>query len=136
MISRELSLRSEEDRCSKMREEILTLREDLSKAYLAKDMLEQQKLETDGLISQIEKSKGISCSHRLWLLNKLCLSCKQFLGDLELELERVLLEKSDVQEILMKMEAMYSNHEEDKQRLQEELKKVTSNIIINNNIQQ
>lgn len=136
MISRELSLRSEEDRCSKMREEILTLREDLSKAYLAKDMLEQQKLETDGLISQIEKSKGIPCSHRLWLLNKLCLSCKQFLGDLELELERVLLEKSDVQEILMKMEAMCSNHEEDKQRLQEELKKVTSNIIINNNIQQ
>lgn len=59
-ISRELSLRSEEDRCSKMREELLTLREDLSKAYLAKDMLEQQKLETDGLISQIEKSKGIS----------------------------------------------------------------------------
>jgi len=42
-----------------MREELLTLREDLNKAYLAKDMLEQQKLETDGLISQIEKSKGI-----------------------------------------------------------------------------
>lgn len=61
-ISRELSLRSEEDRCSKMREELLTLREDLNKAYLAKDMLEQQKLETDGLISQIEKSKGILCS--------------------------------------------------------------------------
>jgi len=46
-----------------MREELLTLREDLSKAYLAKDMLEQQKLETDSLISQIEKSKGISGSH-------------------------------------------------------------------------
>lgn len=63
IISRELSLRSEEDRCSKMREELLTLREDLNKAHLAKDMLEQQKLETDGLISQIEKSKGIRCSH-------------------------------------------------------------------------
>lgn len=62
-ISRELSLRSEEDRCSKMREELLTLREDLSKTYLAKDMLEQQKLETDGLISQIEKGKGIPYSH-------------------------------------------------------------------------
>lgn len=48
-----------------MREELLTLREDLSKAYLAKDMLEQQKLETDGLISQIEKSKGIPYSHKL-----------------------------------------------------------------------
>lgn len=59
IICRELNLRSEEDRCSKMREELLTLREDLNKAYLAKDMLEQQKLETDGLISQIEKNKGI-----------------------------------------------------------------------------
>lgn len=46
-----------------MREELLTLREDLNKAHLAKDMLEQQKLETDGLISQIEKSKGIPCSY-------------------------------------------------------------------------
>lgn len=53
-------MRSEEDRCSKMREELLTLREELNKTYLSKDMLEQQKLETDGLISQIEKSKGIS----------------------------------------------------------------------------
>lgn len=52
-------MRSEEDRCSKMREELLTLREELNKTYLTKDMLEQQKLETDGLISQIEKSKGI-----------------------------------------------------------------------------
>lgn len=45
-----------------MREELLTLQEDLSKVYLAKDMLEQQKLETDGLISQIGKSKGIHTS--------------------------------------------------------------------------
>lgn len=46
-----------------------------------------------------------------------------------MELERVFLEKSDVQEILMKLEAMCSNHEQDKQRLQEELKKVTSRVI-------
>lgn len=58
MIFRELNLRSEEEKCSKMKEELLTLREDLNKAYLTKDMLEQQKLETDALISQIEKSKG------------------------------------------------------------------------------
>lgn len=45
-----------------------------------------------------------------------------------MELERILLEKSDVQEVLMKMEAMCSNHEQDKQRLQEEVKRVTSNI--------
>ena len=48
----------EEERCSKMREELLTLREELSRTALDKDMLEQQKLETDSLISQIEKSKG------------------------------------------------------------------------------
>lgn len=59
-------------------------------------------------------------------------------GDLELELERILLEKSDVQEILIKLEAMCSNHEQDKQKLQEELKKViqveyylSSNIYFN-----
>lgn len=91
-----------------MREELLTLREELNKTYLSKDMLEQQKLETDGLISQIEKSKG----------------------DLELELERVLLEKSDVQEVLMKLETVCSNHEQEKQRLQEELKKVKFNKIL------
>ena len=53
-----MNLRSEEDKCSKMREELLTLREELNKAYLTKDMLEQQKLETDGLIAHIEKNKG------------------------------------------------------------------------------
>lgn len=53
---------------------------------------------------------------------------KLILGDLELELERVLLEKSDVQDMLMKMEAICSNHEQDKQRLQEELKKVKSTL--------
>lgn len=53
------------------------------------------------------------------------------LGDLELELERILLEKSDVQEILIKMETMCSNYEQDKQRLQEELKKVMSSIVSN-----
>ncbi|XP_012287068.1 rootletin isoform X2 [Orussus abietinus] len=99
---REINLRSEEERCSRLMEELLTLREDLNKAYLAKDMLEQQKLEADTLISQIEKSKG----------------------DSDLELERILLEKSDIQEVLVKVEAVCANHEHDKQRLQEELKKV------------
>lgn len=48
-----------------------------------------------------------------------------------MELERILLEKSDVQEILMRTEAMSSNHEQDKQSLQEELRKVMFNAIIN-----
>lgn len=42
-----------------------------------------------------------------------------------------MLEKSDVQEILMKVETMCSNYEQDKQRLQEDLKKVTGLAIIN-----
>jgi len=58
MIYRELNLRSEEEKCSKMREELVTLREDLNRAHLTKDVLEQQKLETDAIISQIEKNKG------------------------------------------------------------------------------
>lgn len=137
-----MSLRSEEDRCSKMREELLTLREDLNKAYLAKDMLEQQKLETDGLISHIEKGKGILhvlTNIYIYIFNKLLYQCyMNNSGDLELELERILLEKSDVQEILIKLEAMCSNHEQDKQKLQEELKKViqveyylSSNVYFN-----
>jgi hypothetical protein len=56
---RELNLRAEEDRCSRLREELLTLREDLNKAYLSQDMLEQQKMESDGRIAQMEKSKGV-----------------------------------------------------------------------------
>lgn len=55
---REINLRAEEDRCSRMREELLTVREELNKLYLSHDMLEQQKLEADKLISALEKSKG------------------------------------------------------------------------------
>lgn len=56
---REINLRAEEDRCSRLREELLTLREDMNKAYMSRDMLEQQKMESDGLIAQLEKSKGV-----------------------------------------------------------------------------
>lgn len=55
-----------------MREELLTLREELSKAHLAKDMLEQQKLETDGLISQIEKTKGNLNYHSQSIFANIC----------------------------------------------------------------
>lgn len=46
------------------------------------------------------------------------------IGDLELELERILLEKSDVQETLVKLETVCSSLEQDKKRLQDEVKKV------------
>lgn len=55
---REMNLRAEEDRCSRMREELLVVREELNKLYLNHDMLEQQKLEADSLIVALEKSKG------------------------------------------------------------------------------
>lgn len=56
---REIGLRGEEDRCSRMREELLTTREELNKLYLAHDMLEQQKTEADNLISSLERTKSI-----------------------------------------------------------------------------
>lgn len=55
---REITLRGEEDRCSRIREELLSVREELNKLYLSYDMLEAQKLEADDLISNLEKIKG------------------------------------------------------------------------------
>lgn len=55
---REINLRSEEGRCSRMREELLNVREELNKLYLAHDLLEQQKLECEALNSALEKEKG------------------------------------------------------------------------------
>lgn len=56
---REINLRGEEDRCSRMREELLNVREELNKLHLSYDMLEQQKLEADSLISSLEKTKSM-----------------------------------------------------------------------------
>lgn len=60
---RETALRSEEERCSRLREDLLTAREELSKTYLARDLLEQQKLEAENVISQVEKAKSESRKH-------------------------------------------------------------------------
>jgi len=57
---REQTLRSEEDRGSRLREELLTAREDLSKACLERDMLHSQKMEADNLLSQLESGKFCS----------------------------------------------------------------------------
>lgn len=56
---REINLRGEEDRCSRIREELLSVREELNKLYLTHDMLEQQKLEADSIISNLERAKGL-----------------------------------------------------------------------------
>ncbi|KAG5673476.1 hypothetical protein PVAND_003521 [Polypedilum vanderplanki] len=53
----EMNLRAEEERSSRMREETITLREELNKLYLSRDLLEQQRIETDGLLTMIEKQR-------------------------------------------------------------------------------
>lgn len=55
---REINLRTEEERCSRLHEELLTAREELNKMYLSQDMLEQQKMESEGLIAVLERTKG------------------------------------------------------------------------------
>lgn len=72
---REMSLRSEEERGSRLREELLTVREELNKAHLAREVLEQHKDDSESVIAQMEKAKT----------------------DVELELERVLMERADLQ---------------------------------------
>ncbi|EDW81196.1 uncharacterized protein Dwil_GK11156 [Drosophila willistoni] len=81
----ELNLRSEEDRSSRLREETISLREDLNRVSLNRDLLEQQRIESDNLICLLEKQKS----------------------DLEYDLDKLLLEKCDLQE---KHEKLSSNN--------------------------
>ncbi|KAK9879237.1 hypothetical protein WA026_004086 [Henosepilachna vigintioctopunctata] len=99
---REMSLRSEEDRSSRLREELLTVREELNKLYLSHDLLEQQKLEADILISTLEKVKA----------------------DYEIQINRAEGDKSDVHDSLLKKESIAANLEADKNKLLEDLKKM------------
>ncbi|KAH8291988.1 hypothetical protein KR054_002938 [Drosophila jambulina] len=80
----ELNLRSEEDRSSRLREETISLREELNRVSLNRDLLEQQRIESDNLINLLEKQKS----------------------DLEYDLDKLLLEKCDLQE---KHEKLSSN---------------------------
>ncbi|XP_050294395.1 rootletin isoform X2 [Anthonomus grandis grandis] len=98
---REITLRGEEDRCSRIREELLTVREELHKMCLANDMLEQQKLEAESIISNLEKIKN----------------------DYELQLDKILGESSNVQDSLVKKETIASNLEMDKKKLQDDIKR-------------
>ncbi|KAG8232603.1 hypothetical protein J437_LFUL010724, partial [Ladona fulva] len=63
---KEINLRTEEERCSRLREDLLTVREELNGALLAKDLLEQQRSEGDSLMSQIEKSRGNKTKKQDW----------------------------------------------------------------------
>ncbi|XP_066156628.1 rootletin isoform X1 [Euwallacea fornicatus] len=99
---REISLRGEEDRCSRIREELLTVREALHNMSLSHDMLEQQKSEADNVISSLEKIKV----------------------DYEVQLEKLFGESSNVQDSLLKKETIATNLELDKKKLQDDLKRV------------
>uniref|UniRef100_A0A0K8UUX9 Rootletin n=1 Tax=Bactrocera latifrons TaxID=174628 RepID=A0A0K8UUX9_BACLA len=77
----EMNLRSEEDRGSRLREETISLREELNNVSLTRDLLEQQRIESENIINLIEKQKS----------------------DLEYDLDKLLLEKCDLQERLDKL---------------------------------
>lgn len=66
--------RAEEARSSELRENIISLREELNKLYLANDLLEQQRIESDEMLSICEKQRA----------------------DLESKLERLHIESTDV----------------------------------------
>jgi rootletin len=55
---RESNLKAEVDRCGRLREDLVNSREELNKLYLAKDVLEQQKLDSDNDISLLEKCRS------------------------------------------------------------------------------
>lgn len=69
---------------------------------LSHDMLEQQKLEAESMISNLEKVKM----------------------DYELQLDKVLGESSNVQDFLVKKETIATNLEIDKKKLQDDIKRV------------
>ncbi|KAM3959769.1 LOW QUALITY PROTEIN: ciliary rootlet coiled-coil, rootletin [Aphomia sociella] len=98
--ARESVLRAEEERSSRFRSELVTIREELNKTSLSRDLLDQQKVEADAIISQMEK-------HR---------------SDLELELERNIIERGDLQDLVEKLEAAVRNLECDKKKLLDEVK--------------
>lgn len=92
--------RAEEERSSRMREETITLREELNKLYLSRDLLEQQRIESDGLLNMIEKQKM----------------------DLEFEVERLNNEKVDLNNTLDKKCNSGEN-------LEVEIKELRTNLI-------
>ncbi|KAJ0177971.1 hypothetical protein K1T71_006844 [Dendrolimus kikuchii] len=93
--NRESVLRAEEERSSRLRSELVTTREELNKVLLARDLLDQQKIEADSILSQMEK-------HR---------------SELEIELERTLMERGDLQDLVEKLESTVRNLESDKKKL-------------------
>ncbi|XP_059488079.1 rootletin [Neocloeon triangulifer] len=106
---RESNLKAEVERCGRLREDLINTREELNKLYLAKDVLEQQKMDSESDISLLEKSKSA----------------------LEMELEQALLERSDAHETLVKLDNINKSHVQDKARQQDDIKRLLDE---NNNL--
>ncbi|XP_038221135.1 rootletin [Zerene cesonia] len=100
LTSRDSVLRSEEERSSRLRSDLVSTREELNKTALARDLLEQQKLEADAVLSQMDKNRS----------------------ELEIELERTLLERGDLQDLVEKLQNLVRNLESDKKKLLEDVK--------------
>ncbi|XP_070507489.1 rootletin-like isoform X2 [Chironomus tepperi] len=96
----ELNLRAEEERSSRMREETITLREELNKLYLSRDLLEQQRIETDGLLTMMDKQRM----------------------DLEFEVEKLSNEKTELNNNLEKKCSSGEN-------LEHEIKELRTSIL-------
>ncbi|XP_046805055.1 rootletin isoform X2 [Lucilia cuprina] len=98
----ELNLRAEEDRGSRLREETISLREELNRISLNRDLLEQQRIESDNIINLLEKQKA----------------------DLEYDLDKILLEKCDLQERLEKISSNSSSTTDELKILQHNIHEV------------
>ncbi|XP_058981503.1 rootletin-like, partial [Musca domestica] len=98
----ELNLRAEEDRGSRLREETISLREELNRVSLNRDLLEQQRIESENIINLLEKQKS----------------------DLEYDLDKILLEKCDLQERLEKASCNNSSASDELKTIQSTLTEV------------
>ncbi|KAL9897900.1 ciliary rootlet coiled-coil, rootletin isoform 1-T1 [Glossina fuscipes fuscipes] len=114
----EMNLRAEEDRGSRLREETISLREELNRVSLSRDLLDQQRIESDNLISLLEKQKN----------------------DLEYDVDKLLVDKCDLQERLEKVFSNNSNTSDELKAMQnnlceaqEECKKLAQQLKEQNN---
>ncbi|XP_055383850.1 rootletin [Condylostylus longicornis] len=98
----DMNLRAEEDRNSRLREETISLREELNKLYLNRDLLEQQRLESENLINLLEKQKA----------------------DLEFDVDKLLMEKSELQNRLDKMSCCNDSANDELKQLKDNLSEV------------
>ncbi|XP_050535942.1 rootletin isoform X2 [Daktulosphaira vitifoliae] len=92
-----------QDRCSCLKEELISVKEELNQVYLDKDLLEQRCLEFEVLQAKMEKIKG----------------------DLESEIEKLALDRTDCQESLAKAESLILDGTTEKQILQKEHDKLS-----------